>query len=256
MVYATYSEGVRPGQQNGGVTTNPTAIALGFPREFDADRLINYEVGTKTTWMQGRILANMSLFSMDWEDYQLQTFVAGAGTFTTNAGSASIDGAEGQFALVASEKWELSTGFTYLDARLDGPVQVSDAITVGAGGDPLPAVPEWKVNASVVYRTPLNWRGLDFTGRFDYSFVDESVNGTTASVSLYGGTGTTPRTQPSYDVGSLYFNVDSPNGWSFYVGIDNLWDERAITYIWPRFGDDRAFTLRPREVVMGFYIDF
>jgi hypothetical protein len=82
------------------------------------------------------------------------------------------------------------------------------------------------------------------------------VNGTNASVLLFGASATVPSVQPAYEIGSLYFSIDSEAGWSLWLGVDNLWDERALTFIVPRFGDDRAYTIRPREISLGWYKSF
>ncbi|GHD38318.1 TonB-dependent receptor [Halioglobus pacificus] len=257
LIYATYSEGVRVGGQNGGVTQNPASIQLGAPQFFGPDKLKNHEIGAKATWMDGRLLTNLTAFVMDWEDYQIQVDLPVAGSTTVNAGNASIDGAEGNIAFAFAEGWELSAAATYLDARIDDDIILNNGVIVaGEKGDPLPVVPEWKVAASLQYGTELPWSGLTGVARFDYNYVDESVNGTNASVSLFGASTSSPQVQPSYDVGSLYFSVESVNGWSAWIGVDNLWDERAITFISPRFSDDRVFTLRPREISVGWRMDF
>ncbi|MFK7830654.1 MAG: TonB-dependent receptor [Congregibacter sp.] len=257
MLYVTYSEGVRVGGQNGGVTQNPSSIALGAPEVFGPDRLINYEFGGKATWMDGRLLTNLTVFIMDWEDYQINVALPVAGATTVNAGNASIDGFEGTMAFQITENWEFSAAATYIDAGIDDDIVLNNGtIVAGERGDPLPAVPEWKTVASIQYNADLPWDGLSGMMRFDYNFVDESVNGTRASVSLFGASATVPATQPSYEVGSLIFTVESESGWSAWLGIDNLWDERAITYIYPRFADDRAFTLRPREISVGWFMEF
>ncbi|MEO0424627.1 MAG: TonB-dependent receptor [Pseudomonadota bacterium] len=257
LIYATYSEGVRPGGQNGGVQQNPSTIALGAPLFFGPDQLNNFEIGAKATWLGGRLLTNITAFMMNWEDYQIQVQIPIAGSTTVNAGSASIDGFEATTAWKISNKWELNASATYLDARIDDDIVINNGtIIAGLAGDPLPVVPEWKVAANLLYSTDLPWRGLSLTARFDYNFTDESVNGTNASVSLFGAQASVPRTQPAYDVGSLYFTIESDSNWTVWLGIDNLWDERALTFIAPRFGDDRAFTLRPREVSVGMFYEF
>ncbi|MEM7503993.1 MAG: TonB-dependent receptor [Pseudomonadota bacterium] len=255
--YLTYSEGVRIGGRNGGVAQMPASVALGAPETFDADRLINYEAGIKSTWAEGRLLANVSAFAMDWEDYQIRVTLPIAGPTTVNAGNASIDGVEGQFAFKLTDALEISTAFTYLDARVDDDILLNNGtIVAGEAGDPLPAVPEWKIAAGVQYDTELPWAGMEGYARFDVSHVGESVNGTTASVSLFGASTTIPAVQPEYQLGDLSFGVRSDSGWEAWIAINNVWDERAITYIWPRFGDDRVFTVRPREIRVGFYKDF
>ena len=254
LAYFTYSEGVRIGGRNGGVTQRPAAVALGAPVTFDSDRLMNYEAGIKSTWADGRVLANLSAFVMNWENYQIRVRLPIAGATTVNAGNASIDGFEGQFALKPTVNWEFSLAFTYLDARIDEDISLNNGtIIAGEAGDALPAVPELKVAAGVLYSTTLPWAGLEGYARFDFSHVDDSVNSTNASVLLFASGATLPAHQPAYQLGDLSFGVKADNGWEGWLSINNLWDERAITYIYPRFGDDRAFTVRPREIRIGIY---
>lgn len=259
MLYFTYSEGRRVGGLNGAVVQRPAASALGLPVSFDSDRLKNYELGAKATWMSGRMLTNLSVFTMDWEDYQLRTDVPIAGATTVNAGNASIDGFEGSFAFKFSDALEFSIATTYLDATVDDTITFADGAVIAAvAGDTLPAVPDWKTFASLQYTAEVPWfPGLMGTARFDYNFVDDSLNATTASIQFFGDSNSPISEQPSYEVGSLYFTAEPEDGsWQVWLGIDNLWDERPLTYVNPRFGDERAFTIRPREVSVGFWLGF
>ncbi|MEM9335140.1 MAG: TonB-dependent receptor, partial [Pseudomonadota bacterium] len=259
MLYFTYSEGRRVGGLNGAVVQRPAASVLGLPISFDSDLLKNYEIGGKATWMSGRMLTNLTIFTMDWEDYQLRTDVPVAGATTVNAGNASIDGFEGSFAYKFTDAIEFSLATTYIDATVDDTVTFADGAVVAAvAGDSLPAVPQWKTFASLQYSAEPEWlRGLRGTARFDYNFVDDSLNATTASIAFFGDSNSPISEQPSYEIGSLYFTVEpSDSSWQVWLGIDNLWDERPLTYVNPRFGDERAYTIRPREVSVGFWKGF
>ncbi|MEM0954871.1 MAG: TonB-dependent receptor [Pseudomonadota bacterium] len=259
MLYATYSEGQRVGGLNGAVQQRPAASALGLPLAFEPDLLKNYEIGGKATWMEGRLLTNLTFFMMDWEDYQLLTDVPIAGNTTVNAGNASIDGFEGTLAFKITDNLEFSMAATYLDATVDDTVTFADGAVVAAvEGDKLPAVPEWKAFASLQYNTPIPWwPGMSGTARFDYNYVDDSLNATTASIALFGDSNSPISEQPSYEIGSLYFTVEPDDGaWQAWLGIDNLWDERPLTFIAPRFGDERAYTIRPREISLGIWYGF
>ncbi|MEM8683090.1 MAG: hypothetical protein AAGF72_06650, partial [Pseudomonadota bacterium] len=132
------------------------------------------------------------------------------------------------------------------------------AVVAAVAGDSLPAVPQWKTFASLQYSAEPEWlRGLRGTARFDYNFVDDSLNATTASIAFFGDSNSPISEQPSYEIGSLYFTVEpSDSSWQVWLGIDNLWDERPLTYVNPRFGDERAYTIRPREVSVGFWKGF
>lgn len=259
MIYFTYSEGRRVGGLNGAVVQRPAASVLGLPVSFESDLLKNYELGGKATWMNGRMLTNLTIFTMDWEEYQLRTDVPIAGATTVNAGNASIDGFEGSFAFKFTDNIEFSMATTYLDATVDDTVTFADGAVVAAvAGDSLPAVPQWKTFASLQYSDELPWlMDLRGTARFDYNFVDDSLNATTASIQFFGDSNSPISEQPSYEIGSLYFTVEPEAGnWQVWLGIDNLWDERPLTYVNPRFGDERAYTIRPREVSVGLWYGF
>jgi len=258
LTYVTYSEGVRIGGTNGGASQNRAAAAtIGAPETFDSDTLKNIEAGIKSTWADGRVIANLSAFTMDWEDYQIRVILPIAGASTVNAGNASIDGVEGQFAFKPLDGLELSTAFTYLNARIDDDIVLPGGSSAGSSGDKLPAVPEWAVAAGISYTRDLPWAGLEGSARFDVSHVGESVNATTASISQFGAGVSLPAVQEAYQIGDLSFGVSSEdNDWELSLSINNLWDERAVTYIQPRFSDDRVLTVRPRTFRLGLYKGF
>ena len=102
MVYATYSEGFRPG----GVNREPSPL---IPQIYQPDFLKNYEVGWKTSFAGGRARFNGAAYVMDWEDLQLTRFdVENFGSFlglTASTSGADITGIEGDFELRVSESW-------------------------------------------------------------------------------------------------------------------------------------------------------
>lgn len=255
LAYATYSEGARIGGRNGGVQT-PAQRAIA-PDAFDGDVLRNYEAGIKASWMGGRLITNITGFMMNWEDFQVQTLLPLAGATIVNAGNASIDGFEAQLAFKATQNLEVSFAVSHIDATLDEDVILADgAVIAGLAGDRLPATPRWQMSGGLQYTTDLPWNDLEGFSRFDWSYTGSSVNGTQASVGLFGAGSTVPQFQPSYNIGDLTFGVRSTEGLEVWLSINNLWDERAITYIWPRFQDNRVFTVRPREIRVGIYKPF
>ena len=79
MVYATYSEGFRPGGINRRGTVPP----------YMADYLTNYEIGLKTTWANNRLRFNGAVFQQDWDDFQFPILGANGLTEIKNAGQAA-----------------------------------------------------------------------------------------------------------------------------------------------------------------------
>lgn len=78
----------------------------------------NYEGGVKTAWMQHRLTLNAAVFSIDWQDLQLNlpnTAVPGQ-FYISNVGSARSNGFE--LELNGRQKWmEAFATFGYTDAR-------------------------------------------------------------------------------------------------------------------------------------------
>ncbi|NJN40827.1 MAG: TonB-dependent receptor [Gammaproteobacteria bacterium] len=114
MIYALYSEGYRNGGEN---IVRQGAV---LPREFDPDKLKNYEIGFKSRWLDGRLQANLSVFHMAWEDFQTELSDPGPlfATMVVNAGDATIDGAELDLSLAPVDGLDLGLNVGYLDAQL------------------------------------------------------------------------------------------------------------------------------------------
>ena len=108
MVYATYSEGFRPG----GVNRRGD-----FP-PYDADYLTNYEAGWKTTWAGGAVRFNGAVFLEEWDDFQYSYLGQNGLTNVRNAGQAQIAGVETYVDWAATDQWRLSAGATWLDPKL------------------------------------------------------------------------------------------------------------------------------------------
>lgn len=100
-VYASYSQGFKAGSfdPRGNFTLNPEA------REgYDAETVDAYEIGLKSTWLDGAIATNLAAFYSDYKDVQIPGSVlvdttgdGNADTFNgvvTNAGAGTIQGIE------------------------------------------------------------------------------------------------------------------------------------------------------------------
>ena len=80
MVYATYSEGFRPGGFNQGVglipPTSPLYGKFSVPRFYNSDTLKNYEIGWKTQLFDHRLQFNGAIYDEEWSNVQLQLYDA------------------------------------------------------------------------------------------------------------------------------------------------------------------------------------
>jgi outer membrane receptor protein involved in Fe transport len=167
LVYATFSEGYRPGGINRNNTVGP----------YKPDFLTNYEFGWKTTWLGNRLRLNGAIFHEDWDDIQY-SFLPPSGSGLTvikNAGSATIDGIEADLMWAAMEGLTISGGFTALNAELsedynEDADQPDDTGPEAFKGDRLPITPEFKANVMARYESTMgvyNWHvqgGLVYSG--------------------------------------------------------------------------------------------
>jgi len=92
MVYASFSNGFKSGGFN---QLRTSADLSGDPlqSEFDDERSFNYELGTKTTWIDGSLLMNLTGYFTDYRDFQAQTF-DGSSIIVDNAGGLYSSGIE------------------------------------------------------------------------------------------------------------------------------------------------------------------
>jgi len=136
MVYATFSSGFRPGGINRAGTAEP----------FDADKLYNYEIGTKNSFFDKALTANVTLFLQDWKDVQVSYQPPGGSgvVLVGNVGKAQSKGVEAELTW-RSDGLSISGSGTYVDAKLKEPFVLFGAETAPAGAR-LPLTPKFKGN--------------------------------------------------------------------------------------------------------------
>lgn len=122
----------------------------------------NYELGTRGTFWDGLLSAELALFLMDIEDVQLTQFVnGGSGRILTNAGKGRSYGAEVTLGLrpAAGLTIDVNYGFTHATFRdYDGGTNTSGE-TVDYKGKFIPYVPQhtFSVGASYSLNLPGRW---------------------------------------------------------------------------------------------------
>ncbi|TNE36081.1 MAG: TonB-dependent receptor [Alphaproteobacteria bacterium] len=251
MVYFTRSEGFRVG----GV--NITKRASTAPRNYVADEVVNYEIGLKSISMDGRLTLNGAAYIMPWEDMQLQVAdptVGGYSTIILNTGKAEIKGIDVNFAYQATDQFQISGAVSYTDAKVTEDLNF-DGLDIVLDGDELPLSPDWKYNIGLQYDMPLPNMDAESWIRFDYTYVGEQLNSTRGSLLLTGTGEADPLIQPDYNLGNLSYGI-TKDKWEVEFSLRNIWDERAVLFLQPRFADGRVTTNRPREFSINFRYDF
>jgi len=253
LVYASFSQGFRPG----GANQNTSSIALtdpgnvGVPEEFRSDTLDAYEIGIRSQWLDRRLTLNGAVYYIDWEDIVLGGRSAtGLFGFLTNADSADAVGFELESTMELADDFLVTASLSYVDAQLtaDAPPNRASATLSRSGldGDPLPDVADWTFNASGEYGRPLPW--MDLRG---YIFVNVNYTGESAAdfnpflldINTLEPTAT-PNTsfnkQGDYAIVDLRVGVEAQD-WSASLFLDNVFDEKGPTHIF----EDGTFRLDP-----------
>lgn len=211
MLYATYSEGFRPGGINRRGTFGP----------YSADFLDNFEIGWKTDWADGRLRWNGAIFHQVWEDFQYAFISAGSSGLTQiqNAGDAEIDGVETEITWVPVDGFTLNAAATWLSSEL-----TSAEIAGTEIGSSLPVAPDLKLDMTARYEFTLgNWEaflqgGASYVGERETSIL---TDGADSDAALLG-------TLEEYWTTDVSAGIEQ-NGLSITLFVDNLFDERGVT---------------------------
>lgn len=167
MFYATWSKGFRPG----GINRQPGLAG------YDADFLINYELGWKTTF--GRFQWNGAVYHQKWKTFQFSYLGENSLTVVQNGRDAKINGIETDVSYAAGGL-SLRAAAAYTDAKtkqnicnvaidkasdcdtlyindpLDDGDDVQDFI-VTPSGTRLPVTPKFKMTATARYTWPVSF---------------------------------------------------------------------------------------------------
>ena len=113
LMYVTWSEGYRPGGVNRVANTGP----------YLEDKLVNLELGWKTSWLDNSLVFNGAVFKQSWDDFQFSTIEFTPGeeiglTLIKNAASAEINGLEMDLSWAATYNLNLSAGIAFYDSKL------------------------------------------------------------------------------------------------------------------------------------------
>jgi outer membrane receptor protein involved in Fe transport len=205
MIYATYSEGFRPGGINRRGTLPPYA----------ADFLTNYELGWKSEWANGRLRWNGALFYEEWEDFQFAFLGLSGLTEIQNAGAAEITGIETDLTWIPIDGLHITAAATWLETELTS-ADIADTVA----GTRLPVSPDLKADVTARYEFPLGpWEAF-VQGNVSY-VGDRSVDIRQTEHALIG-------TLPDYWIANLSTGVERGD-YRITLFIDNVFDERAVT---------------------------
>ncbi len=161
MLYATWSEGYRPG----GINRDP------FAGEYISDFLTNWEVGWKTRWLDNRLQFNGAVFLEEWDDFQVSFTGANAITQVNNGPTAEVFGTELQLLWLATDNLRLTAAAAYYDTELQDdycPGCNSDGSPWAPAGTALPVTADFKGNVVARYEFTLGNFDSHLQGAISY----------------------------------------------------------------------------------------
>jgi iron complex outermembrane recepter protein len=273
LVYATYSDGFRPGGFNRKPCSVPSATCptnADFVRlgTYVPDKVQNYEIGGKFSLMDRRLQVNFAAYQIDWSNIQITVFDQNISnqTFTTNLLDARIRGLEGDVTWRTTPEITFNSAFSYNDSEMTK-YRKNTTVLRPLGG-PLALSPKFQFNARLHWEKELA-SGLAPFAQIGIHYVGKSISDVIDNVDIrYGGStavynGVTVRAGDviapikaaqnlgSYATAGASFGV-SKDEWRLEVFGDNLTDKRPELYKSGNDGELRTTTSRPRTIGLRF----
>ena len=285
LVYATFSQGYRPGGFNrkggngGFAAANPSAAAGN--RAYAPDKVNNYEIGAKLGLLDHKLQLNVAAYVIDWKNIQIAVFDQNISnqTFVNNLVNARIHGIEGDITARPSKGLTIGGGFSYNDTKVVGctPSVIAQLLctqgVIVPAGTPLALSPKFQGNIRFRYEfeqpsglKPFIGAGLHYVGSTISSDVantnilytgcnspyascgkSATINGVTVNA------GTPIQLQPSSFNQAAYTTFEASIGaskdqWSIEIYGENLSDARPHLFTSANDGEQRITTTRPRTI--------
>ncbi|MGS0681409.1 TonB-dependent receptor [Shewanella sp. 125m-7] len=193
-------------------------VELADKKEYDTEILYNYEIGLKSSWLDGQATTNLAVFYMDRQDQQVaasqQSTVPGEEgnfiLFTENAGSSHNYGAELEGNWYATDNLNLYGSLGWLETAY-GDYQYEDkyGALVDLSGRELAHSPNYTFSIGATYRSDNGWfANLNTSGKSDFYYSDSNESKSDAYQTV--------NTKVGYEA----------DIWSVYLWGRNLFDEK------------------------------
>jgi iron complex outermembrane recepter protein len=244
-LYGSYSEGFHSGGFN--IRANCVAVPASC-RPIDDEKVQSYELGSKMTFLDDRLMLNTAAFHNVYSNIQLSVFSSytlpngSQGFFGdfTNAGKGHIDGVEEEFAWKPTEAWTFSGNFAYLHTKytqyLTRGVNVADQ-------QKFTNAPKWSGGLSLENTHELA-NGGNLTARINYTYQSLVYPETTLSPLI---------AQPAYGLwnAGVIWQVSQP--WTLSLQGTNLTNKsyRTTGYNISALGIFTGFYGAPRMVALS-----
>lgn len=271
LIYATYSEGFRPGGFNR-KPCNVVTPACNNLKAYAPDTNTNYELGWKLALLDRTLQFNAAVYQIEWKNIQMTVFDQNISnqTFTTNLVDSRILGFEGDVAWRPTKELTVNSGFSYNDSETTK--FRKDVTVLTPLGSPLALSPKFQGNIRLRYETETA-SGLRPFAQGGFQYVDSTISSIIDNVSIklpssnatasyaaqvpitYNGVTVNPGDVVVPLQGSLkqksYTKLNasigaSKDNWTVELFGDNLTDARPELYKFGNDGEQRVTTSRPQ----------
>jgi iron complex outermembrane recepter protein len=166
MIYLSYATGYKAGGFNSTTVTTP----------FDMEEVDNLELGLKSTWLEGRVRVNASVFSYEYNGLQEVSQVdtdSGLVTFQIRSIDSEADGGELTLSWLATDNLILSANYSVIDSEITRyPLFANETAEQDRTGHPQTSVAENSYALSAQYSILMAAKS-EVILRMDYSYVGE-----------------------------------------------------------------------------------
>lgn len=187
---------------------------------FEPEENIAYELGFKSTLLDGRARLNAAGYFIDYSDYQVET-LSGIVFVIQNVADAENWGAEVDGHFLVTENFELIGSYSYIDSEITQSTFFDPATgaPLDISGNPLPFAPEHSATIIGQYTHPIPAWNAELGLRLEYNYVDDLFISVLADPVV--------EQLRSRDVVNMRASLESTDGkWSLSVIGENVFDER------------------------------
>jgi iron complex outermembrane receptor protein len=184
LLYALYSRGYRRGGFNSILVGQPASVLaqlapIGAGERFGQEKLDNWEIGLKSTWLDNRVRTSLVGYYQVWSNGQVPStisFVQPNGgvvntTITTNAGKVDLWGIEAQGDMAVTRKFTVNATFNWQPSKIKAYNYIPQGLQIrrsaNVNGNKFFGAPQLKATISPSYTDHFvgDW---DWFGRGDW----------------------------------------------------------------------------------------
>ena len=218
-VFGIYSEGYRPGGNNGSAPPvscrNDPAVG-DYSDRYTSDETENMEIGFKGLLFDRRVQFSGAIYQIDWSGVQARVYMETCGfSYTANAATAESKGFELETTSMLTDDLKLIVNYSSTQSEM-----TSDVPSIGASaGDDMTMVP--KYNYYIALDRGITYRGREGNLRLDvngYGKYKSHFNVKDQDISA------------AYKVVNLQASLQVSENTTINVVVNNLLDDRIVRY--------------------------